>query len=317
MIRFAAYVCRRLALALPAVLILSVLIFLLQRMLPGDPALALAGGENVDAQTLGELRHKYGLDLPVYVQYLHWIGGALHGYLGVSMRNDIGVTQLPVGKLGITLQLAFASMMLALAVGIPLGIVAATRRGRIADVLATAFALCGISVPHFWLGILLVLAFCVHLNWFPASGYVPFSEDPLRCAMGFVLPSIVLGTGIAGVLMRHMRSAMLDALSADYVRTARAKGLTETRVVLRHALRNALMPIVTLGAIEFGQLLAGAVLTEQVFSIPGFGKLMVDSVLNRDYQVVQGLVLVSSVTFLLVSLAADMLYFVINPRLRS
>ncbi|WP_020205349.1 ABC transporter permease [Cupriavidus sp. WS] len=315
--RFLLFIGRRIALALPTVLILSTLIFLLQRMLPGDPALALAGGEAVDARMLDEIRHKYVLDLPVYVQYGRWLAGALHGYLGVSMRNDIGVSELLAGKLGITLQLALASMAIALAIGIPLGIVAATRKGRLGDAVASGLALTGISIPHFWLGILLVLAFSVHLNWFPASGYVPFREDPVRSVMGFVLPSIVLGTGIAGVLMRHMRSAMLDALQADYVRTARAKGLSEWRVVLRHALRNALMPVVTLGAIEFGQLLAGAVLTEQVFSIPGFGKLLVDSVLNRDYQVVQGLVLVSSVMFIAASLLADVLYFVINPRLRT
>ncbi len=314
--RFLLFIGKRIALAIPTVLILSVLVFLLQRMLPGDPALAMAG-EDLDPDALEQIRHKYGLDLPVYVQYGRWLYGALHGYLGVSMRNDMGVTELLVGKIGITLQLAMASMTIALLIGIPLGIVAATRKGSLGDALASGFALTGISVPHFWLGILLVLGFSVHLNWFPASGYVPFAENPVRSLMGFVLPSIVLGTGIAGVLMRHTRSAMLDSLRTDYVRTARAKGLSERRVVLRHALRTALVPVVTLGAIEFGQLLAGAVLTEQIFSIPGFGKLLVDSVLYRDYQVVQGLVLVSAVMFILASLVADVLYFVINPRLRS
>ncbi|MDB5999252.1 MAG: transporter permease [Rhizobacter sp.] len=314
--RFLLFIGKRIALTIPTVLILSVLVFLLQRMLPGDPALAMAG-EDVDPQALAEIRHKYGLDLPIVVQYGRWLAGALHGYLGVSMRNDMGVTELLMGKIGITLQLALASMVIGLAIGIPLGIVSAARKGSLTDTLASAFALSGISIPHFWLGILLVLGFSVHLNWFPASGYVPFSEDPTRSLMGFVLPSIVLGIGIAGVLMRHTRSSMLQSLSADYVRTARAKGVSEWRVVSKHALRNALIPVVTLGAIEFGQLLAGAVLTEQIFSIPGFGKLLVDSVLYRDYQVVQGLVLVSAVMFILASLAADVMYFVINPRLRS
>jgi peptide/nickel transport system permease protein len=314
--RFLSYLAQRLALAAVTILILTVFVFLLQQLLPGDPALALAGDE-ADERSLAELRVKYGLDQPIYARYLKWLAGALTGDLGYSFRNSTSVMDLLLAKLPITLQLALASMVVALAIGIPLGIVSAARRGTFSDFLASGFALSGISVPSFWLGIMLVLVFSVNLRWFPASGYVPFSEDPWRSVVGFVLPSVVLGTGIAGVLMRHTRSAMLQSLGADYVRTARAKGLRERRVVLRHALRNALMPVVTLGAIEFGHLLAGAVLTEQIFSIPGFGKLLVDGVLYRDYAVVQGLVLVSAVLFVLVNLIADILYFLINPRLRS
>jgi peptide/nickel transport system permease protein len=315
-VRFLIFGGQRLALAVPTLLILSVFVFLLQHLLPGDPAEAMAG-EDLDPQALEEVRHKYGLDLPVWLQYLRWFGNALRGDLGMSMRNDMPVVELLLSKLEITAQLAVVSMLIAVAIGIPLGILAASRKGTWLDSLASLFALTGISIPHFWLGIMLVLAFSVNLNWFPASGYVPFSEDPQRYVLSMVLPSIVLGTGIAGVLMRHMRSAMLQSLSADYIRTARAKGLSERRVVFRHAFRNALMPVVTLGAIEFGQLLAGAVLTEQIFSIPGFGKLLVDGVLYRDYLVVQGLVLVSAVIFVAVNLVADLLYFLINPRLRS
>lgn len=314
--RFLLFLGQRLALVVPTVLILSVLVFLLQHLLPGDPALAMAG-EEMDPEAVEQIRRKYGLDQPIWVQYGRWLWAALGGDLGMSLRNDMPVTELLLTKLGITLQLAVASMLIALAIGIPFGVLCAAKRGSLADMAASLFALSGISVPHFWLGIMLVLAFSVHLNWFPASGYVPFSEDPWRSVMGFVLPSIVLGTGIAGVLMRHTRSAMLQSLGTDYVRTARAKGLRERRVVLRHALRNALLPVVTLGAIEFGQLLSGAVLTEQIFSIPGFGKLLVDGVLYRDYAVVQGLVLVSALLFILCSFVADMLYYVINPRLRS
>lgn len=314
--RFLLFLGQRLALAVPTVLILSVLVFLLQHMLPGDPAQAMAGEEG-DPAVVEEIRRKYGLDQPIAVQYWRWLVAALHGDLGMSLRNDMPVTELLLGKLGITAQLAVVSMLIALAIGVPFGVLCAARRGSFADMAASFFALSGISVPHFWLGIMLVLGFSVHLNWFPASGYVPFSEDPVRSVMGFVLPSIVLGTGIAGVLMRHTRSAMLQSLGTDYIRTARAKGLRERRVVLRHALRNALLPVVTLGAIEFGQLLSGAVLTEQIFSIPGFGKLLVDGVLYRDYAVVQGLVLVSALLFIAASLVADILYFVINPRLRS
>jgi len=314
--KFLTFLGKRLALAIPTILIVTVLVFLLQQLLPGDPALAMAGDE-VDEQSLAELRIKYGLDQPIVIQYLRWLGGALVGDLGYSIRNSVGVTDLVLTKLGVTMQLAVASMAIALLIGVPLGVISAAKRGSIADFCANAFALSGISVPSFWLGIVLILIFSVNLRIFPASGYVPFSEDPWRCIMGFVLPSFVLGTGIAGVLMRHTRSAMLQSLGTDYVRTARAKGLREQRVVLRHALRNALIPVVTLGAIEFGQLLAGAVLTEQIFSIPGFGKLLVDGVLYRDYAVVQGLVLVAAILFILASLIADILYFLINPRLRS
>jgi peptide/nickel transport system permease protein len=314
--RFLLFLGQRVALAVPTLLILSVLVFLLQHLLPGDPALLLAG-EDMDPAAIEALRHRLGLDLPLHRQYLHWLGAALGGDLGMSLRNDMAVTELLFSKLGITAQLAVAAMLLALALGIPLGVAAAARQGGWVDHGASLLALSCISVPHFWLGIMLVLGFSVQLNWFPASGYVPFAEDPWRSVLGFVLPAVVLGTGIAGVLMRHTRSAMLQSLGADYVRTARAKGITERRVVLRHALRNALMPVVTLGAIEFGQLLSGAVLTEQIFSIPGFGKLLVDGVLNRDYAVVQGLVLVSGALFILCSLVADLLYFAINPRLRA
>jgi peptide/nickel transport system permease protein len=314
--RFLLFLGQRLALTVPTLLILSMLVFALQHLLPGDPALALAG-EDMDPLVVAEIRHRFGFDLPIWQQYWNWLLAALRGDLGMSLRNSMSVVQLLLGKLGITLQLAVAAMLLAVLIGIPLGVLAAARPGSFAALAASGFALSGISVPHFWLGIMLVLAFSVNLNWFPASGYTPFAEDPWRCIMGLVLPAFVLGTGIAGVLMRHTRSAMLQALGSDYIRTARAKGLREQRVVMKHALRNALVPVVTLGAIEFGQLLSGAVLTEQIFSIPGFGKLLVDGVLYRDYAVVQGLVLVSALLFIGASLVADILYFVINPRLRS
>src|SRR5205085_2144845 len=199
----------------------------------------------------------------------------------------------------------------------PAGIVSASRKGSTLDVTANLVALSGLSVPHFWLGIMLILLFAVRLGWLPASGFVPLSESVRLNLASLVLPSIVLGTGVAGVMMRHTRSAMLETLSADYVRTARAKSVTERMVVLKHALRNALIPVITLGAIEFGRLLSGAVLTEQIFAIPGFGKLLVDGVFNRDYAVVQGVVLVSATLFVLLNLVADILYFAANPRLRG
>jgi peptide/nickel transport system permease protein len=217
----------------------------------------------------------------------------------------------------VTMELAGFSMFIALLLGIPAGVISATRKGTPIDVTANLVALSGLSVPHFWLGIMLILLFAVRLGWLPASGYVPPWEDPLKNLATIILPSFVLGTGVAGVLMRHTRSAMLQTLDADYVRTARAKSVPERLVVLKHALRNALIPIITLGAIEFGRLLSGAVLTEQIFAIPGFGKLLVDGVFNRDYAVVQAVVLVSAALYLALNLLADVLYFFANPRLRG
>jgi peptide/nickel transport system permease protein len=310
------YVARRLAVLVPTLLVVSVLIFGLQQLLPGDPALALAGEEH-DPAAVAAIRAKYHLDRPVAVQYAIWIGNALRGDFGESLRNKIPVGELLAAKLPVTAELAVCSMLIALALGIPAGIVSAARKGTPLDVTANLLALSGLSVPHFWLGIMLILLFAVRLGWLPASGYVPPWEDLGRNLSTILLPSFVLGTGVAGVMMRHTRSAMLETLGADYVRTARAKSVPERMVVLKHALRNALIPVITLGAIEFGRLLSGAVLTEQIFAIPGFGKLLVDGVFNRDYAVVQGVVLVSAGLYVLLNLVADVLYFLVNPRLRG
>jgi peptide/nickel transport system permease protein len=284
--------------------------------LPGDAAHALAGEER-DESAVAAIRAKYHLDRPAPVQYAIWMGKVLRGDLGESLRNRLPVTELLASKLPVTLELAFCSMLIALAIGIPAGVLSASRRGTVTDFAANVVALSGLSVPHFWLGIMLILLFAVRLGWLPASGYVPPWENLGRNLTTILLPSIVLGTGVAGVMMRHTRGAMLQTLNADYVRTARAKSVPEHLVILKHALRNALIPVITLGAIEFGRLLSGAVLTEQIFAIPGFGKLLVDGVFNRDYAVVQGVVLVSAGLYVLLSLLADVLYFVANPRLRE
>jgi peptide/nickel transport system permease protein len=300
----------------PTLFVVSVLIFGLQQLLPGDPATALAGEEH-DPVAVAAIRAKYHLDRPLVVQYGLWIGNVLRGDFGESLRNKIPVSELLAAKLPVTVELAVGSMLIALLIGIPAGIISAVRKGTAVDVAANLVALSGLSVPHFWLGIMLILLFAVRLGWLPASGYVPPWESLGRNLMTVLLPCFVLGTGVAGVMMRHTRSAMLQTLGADYVRTARAKSVTERMVVLKHALRNALIPVITLGAIEFGRLLSGAVLTEQIFAIPGFGKLLVDGVFNRDYAVVQGVVLVSATLFIVLNLLADILYFVANPRLRT
>ncbi len=310
------YVVRRLAVAVPTLFFVSVLIFSLQQLLPGDAAVALAGEEQ-DPVAVAAIRAKYHLDQPAVVQYTLWIGRVLRGDFGESLRNRIPVAELLASKLPVTLELAVASMVIGLVIGIPAGVISASRQGTPLDVGANLLALSGLSVPHFWLGIMLILFFAVRLGWLPASGWAAPWEDLGRNLTTLLLPSVVLGTGVGGVMMRHTRGAMLQTLSADYVRTARAKSVPEWLVVVKHALRNALIPIITLGAIEFGRLLSGAVLTEQIFAIPGFGKLLVDGVFNRDYAVVQGVVLVSAALYVLLNLTADVLYFVANPRLRG
>jgi peptide/nickel transport system permease protein len=307
---------RRLLQLLPTLFLVSVLIFSLQQLLPGDPALVMAGEEK-DPEVIEQIRRQYHLDEPLPMQYGRWIAGVLQGDLGESMRIKQPVAQLVVEKLPVTLQLATMAMLIALLIGIPAGILSAVKKGSAWDVGANIFALWGLSTPNFWLGIMLIFLFSVKLGWLPASGYVSPREDLMQSLATTIMPAFVLGNAIAAVLMRHTRSAMLQAMNADYVRTARAKGLYEPAVVLRHALRNALTPVITLGALEFGTLLSGAVLTEQVFSIPGFGKLIVDAVFNRDYAVVQGVVLVTATVYILLNLLADVLYVMVNPRLRA
>ena len=309
------YLVRRLATILPTLVLVSMLIFGLQQLLPGDPAKILAGEEQ-DPTVIAYLHKKLHLDEPLPVRYAYWVGGVLHGDLGDSVRSQQSVRELVKQKLPVTIELALLAMTIALCIGIPAGVVAAVGRGTAWDVAANAFALWGLSTPNFWLGILMILLFSVQLGWLPASGYVSPFDDLRANLAAMIMPAFVLGNAIAAVLMRHTRSAMLQVLSADYIRTARAKGLDERKVVLKHALRNALTPIITLGALELGTLLSGAVLTEQVFTIPGFGKLIVDSVFNRDYSVVQGVVLVTATAYIVLNLLADLATFAANPRLR-
>jgi peptide/nickel transport system permease protein len=284
--------------------------------LPGDPALALAG-EDRDPAVIAYLPAKYHLDEPLPVRYALWLGGVLHGDLGESIRINKPVSELLLEKLPVTAELAGLAIIIALLIGVPAGVLSAVKNGSWIDYAANVFALWGLSTPNFWLGFLLILLFSVQLGLLPASGYVSPSEDLAQNLRAMIMPAFVLGNAIAAVMMRHTRSAMLQVLGMDYVRTARAKGLAERVVVMKHALRNALVPVVTLGALEFGQLLSGAVLTEQVFTIPGFGKLIVDAVFNRDYAVVQGVVLCTATAYIVLNLCADIAYFLVNPRLRA
>ncbi len=311
-----ALIGRRLVQLLPTLFLVSVLIFLLQQLLPGDPATVMAGEEN-DPETIAQIRRQYRLDQPIPIQYLYWIRGVFTGDLGESMRLKAPVLDLIVQKLPVTLQLASMAMVIALVIGVGAGVISAVKKDTIWDYAVNVLALWGISTPNFWLGIMMIYLFAVTLGWLPASGYVSPFEDLGQSLATTIMPAFVLGNSIAGVIMRHTRSAMLQALQSDYVRTARAKGLSERVVVWKHAMRNALTPVITLGALEFGTLLSGAVLTEQIFTIPGFGKLIVDAVFNRDYAVVQGVVLVTATTYIVLNLLADLGYILVNPRLRG
>src|SRR5947199_5353748 len=287
------FLAKRILQLIPTLFFVSVLIFSLQQLLPGDPAMIMAG-EDRDPEVIEQIRKQYRLDQPIPVQYVYWVKGVLTGDLGESMRFKQQVLPLILQKLPVTMQLASMAIIIALAIGISAGVISAVMKDTVWDYAANVFALWGLSTPNFWLGIMLILLFSVTLGWLPASGYVSPFEDLKANLAAMIMPAFVLGNAIAAVLMRHTRSAMLQVLSSDYVRTARAKGLREWSVVLKHALRNALTPVITLGALELGTLLSGAVLTEQVFTIPGFGKLIVDAVFNRDYAVVQGVVMVTA-----------------------
>jgi peptide/nickel transport system permease protein len=309
------FILRRAGAAVIVLFLGSVLIFFGVRALPGDPARVLAGQE-APPEAVAAIRHDYGLDRPVPIQYVDYVSRALHGDLGRSTQDKLPVAHIIVERLPITIELALLAMLVAITVGVLTGVVAAARRGRFADYVATGFGLVGLSVPHFWLGLLAILLFSVKLGWLPASGYVPFAQDPGGNLVRMVLPALVLGTGFAAVLMRQTRSAMLGALSADYVRTARSKGLTEGRVIGLHALRNSLTTVVTVLGLQVGVLISSAVVTEQIFVIPGFGKLTVDAVSTRNYPVIQAVVLVTVVGYVLVNLCVDILYAVLNPRIR-
>jgi peptide/nickel transport system permease protein len=307
----------RLVQLVPTIFLVSIIVFALQQLMPGDPAVLLAGESAGNPHVVAQIRDQLLLNRPLWVQYLHWMDGVLHGNLGYSWRLSEPVSALIAQKLPVTLQLSVMAFFFAVVIGVPAGVVSAVKQGTAWDWAANAIGLSGLSIPNFWLGIVLILVVSVDLGWLPPSGYVPLAQDPLRSIETTIMPAFVLGNAIAAILMRHTRSAMLQALAQDYVRTARAKGLSETRVVLRHALRNALIPVVTLGGLQLGLLLSGAVLTEQVFDIPGLGKLVVDSVFNRDYPVIQGVVLVTALLYVLINLITDLLYAVINPRLRG
>ncbi len=309
------FLITRLTSLVPILFGTSLVAFLLIRLVPGDPAIALLGME-ADARAIAALRQQLSLDQPLVVQYVTWLGRILTGDFGRSIQGGRPVLPLLLGALGPSALLAIAALLISLAIAIPAGIVAATKRNSGADYAASFLALCGLSMPSFWLGVLLILAFSIYLPILPASGYVSPLVDPLGHLKHLILPALTLGAALAAATMRMTRATMLEVLRADYVRTARAKGLPPRAVIWSHALRNARIPIATLLGIQFGQLLGGVVVTETVFSWPGIGKLTVDAIFARDYPVVQGAVLLTATLFVLINLATDLLYTALDPRVR-
>lgn len=309
------FIVRRLVLSIPILLLVTIMVFGLIHLIPGDPATVILGQEATPEAKVA-LRHELGLDRPLVAQYLTWLGNVLRGDLGRSLADRTPVIDQIKLRLPITLELTIGTFVIALLIALPAGIISATRRGSLADYSGTLLALGGLSIPSFWLAIMLILLFAVKLRWLPASGYVPFSEDPRANLTAMLMPMVATGVRESAALTRMLRSSLLEVLGADYVRTARGKGLGEWLVVIRHALSNALVPVVTSGGLLLAGLLGGLVITETIFAIPGFGRLIVEAIYQRDFVTVQGAILVSALLVVVVNLLVDLLYALIDPRIR-
>lgn len=308
-----SYVLKRLLASLPIVIGASILVFGLIHLIPGDPVASMLGLE-ADQETIDSLREELGLDRPLPVQYLTWLQNAVQGDLGRSIHGQQGVLSLVLQKLPATVELTFVALLISLLIAIPTGIVAAIYRNTWLDYLATLIALFGVSVPSFWLGISLILLVSLRWGLLPPGGYVPFTEAPLANLRYVVLPALSLGAGLAGIVARMTRASMLEVLSKDYIRVSRAKGLPNRLVVMKHALKNALIPIITVVGLQLGTLLGGAVVIETVFAWPGVGKLVVDAILGRDFPVVQGVTLLVAMALILINLLVDLAYVAVDPR---
>jgi len=309
------YLIVRLISVIPTLIGISILVFGINYLIPGDPALIMAGGET-SPEVVASLRKQWGLDQPVYVRYLAWLANMLTGNLGDSYFSRQTVTQLVGNALPVTLELALLSLLIAVVIAIPTAIVSAVKAGSWFDLAAAALGFVGLSIPGFWLGIMLIYVFAVYLQQLPAGGFTPLSAGLVPNLQSMILPSIALGTFASTQLMRYLRASLLDVLHADYIRTARAKGLRERLVLVRHAVRNALIPFVTVLGVQMGYLLGGTVITESVFALPGIGRLVLTAVLNRDYQVATGIIFLIAASFVLINLLVDLLYPVLDPRVR-
>jgi peptide/nickel transport system permease protein len=313
----AYYIWRRALTALVVLFLVSVISFLIIFVLPGDTAAAILGEDGgLDPERYEALRETLGLNKSLLARYLDWMGGVLTGDFGVSLRTNEEIGPALLQRAGPTFQLALMAMLIAVVVAIPIGVLSAVRQGSWADTAATVFALSGVAMPGFWLGIMLILAFSVWLRWLPPSGYVPLWQDPVQSVRLMIMPAIALSAALWGVLIRQVRAAVIEVLNEDYIDTARAKGVSEARIIYRHALRNALLPVVTVLGLQMGHTLAGAATIEVVFSIPGLGRLAVDSIFFRDFTMIQAVMLLFATIVLASSFLTDLLYTRLDPRVR-
>jgi len=309
------FIIRRLIHLVPVLFVVSIVIFSITLLLPGDPTLAVLGDQASQAERLA-MRTKMGLDRPILLQYVTWLGSALTGDFGRSLRTQEPVAEMLAARVPVTLQLTLGAILLAVVVGVPLGILAALRRNSWVDVLCSATAMSGVAMPYFWTAMLLIILFSLTLRWLPPSGYAPLLSAPVENLKLMILPTLTVGMAMSALVMRQTRTAMLQILSQDFIRTARAKGVSETRVVLRHALRNALIPVITVIGLQTGALVGGAVVTETVFGMPGLGRMVVEGIFERDFAAVQGAILVIVIGVLAVNLLTDLCYAVLDRRIK-
>ncbi len=309
------FVGQRLIATIPLLFLVSLVVFSLIHALPGDPAILFLG-EEADAQTVAAFRARLGFDRPLVVQYVDWLQRAVRGDLGRSLRTNQPVTEAILQRLPVTLELLAISLLVSLIIAFPLGILAAVKRNSSVDLLSTLFALVGYAMPTFWLGIILIYVFALLLHWLPPSGFVPIPSSIPENVRSLILPALTLGTALAALVTRQLRSGMLEVLGQDYVRTARAKGLSERDVVGKHALKNAVLSVVTVVGLQIGGLLGNTIITETLFALPGVGRLMIDSIFSRDFFVVQGVILFLAMGYVVSNLSVDIFYCYLDPRIR-
>ena len=310
-----SYILKRILSLIPVLLIVSIVVFMIIHLTPGDPASVILGPE-ASHEDVKKLKEDLGLNAPVYQQYFHWVGGVFQGDLGDSFFMDKPVTEAILEHLGPTISLAILSQITAILIALPLGIIAARKRGTVTDQTFMGLSLLGISIPHFLFGLFLIIILAINLRWLPVAGYQPMSAGFWEHTKYLIMPAIALGTGQAALIARMTRSSMVEILNLNFIKTARSKGLHERKVIYKHTLRNAFIPILTVIGQTFGTLVAGAAVTETVFNIPGIGQLIINSVERRDYMVIQGTVLMVTLTYVLINLLVDLLYGVIDPRVR-
>lgn len=298
----------------PIALFISIVLFMLINAFPGDATMSLIG-ETADKEYVAQLKERMGLDKPVVERYFSWLRDLLHGDLGKSLTSSETVSQKIKMRLPITLEITFVSMLISVLIALPLGVLSAVKRGGIGDTIGSVVSMVGVAMPSFWLGLLLVMTFAVYKNWLPASGFIPFSEDPVGNLKSILLPCVTIGFGFAATVMRQTRSSLLEVLQQDYIVTAKAKGLKNSVVIWKHAMRNALIPVLTVTAMQIGRLIGGAVVTEAVFAIPGMGTAIITSILMRDYPVTMGMIMVVAVIIILINTLVDVLYILIDPRI--